>query len=431
MVSLTVIISVTIGNMDELTFDLSKAQPVSENESKKHGLILIFIISIFIILLSVIFIFILKNRRQHRKAQAATTKSKSSLLSISPTPAKSKQEVIGFLPSWIMAAGKPIQTNGLTQIILFDLVASSSGQIVKVNSDKSSPLGWAQLTSAAMKKLQKETKAKGTKLLVTVSNFDSYAIETLITNKKATAALIKEIVNVVKSHNLDGVNLDFEYFTDSHHPAVSDLNAFYQDLILGLKKENPNYIVSYDVNALAVLVDGNYDMVKIGELFDQVILMAYDYYRPTSKTSGPIAPLFADEDEHSIDKSLQSLVGRVPNNKIIMAVPFLGYEWQTVDEEYKSNVIPQTGATASYERIQDLIKNRKDITINRDELSKSPWLTYKQSGAIKQIYYEDEVSLEKKLTYIKERKLGGIAVWALGFEGEYKELWETIDKNLK
>jgi len=61
-------------------------------------------------------------------------------------------------------------------------------------------------------------------------------------------------------------------------------------------------------------------------------------------------------------------------------------------------------------------------------LAKSPWLIYEQSGAIKQIYYENERSLEEKLKFAKGRGLAGIAIWALGYEGSYQKPWEVIEK---
>lgn len=411
--------------MQESDFDLAHAQVIPQNEAKKHAVILIALLAVFIVVLGLVLMLLVKKRKLATKKQAAMTK-----LSPTPTPTPWKKQIIGFLPSWIAATNSQPNVNRLTQIIFFDLVASPSGQIVKKNRDGTPAAGWDYLQSKAMKNLQKQAKAAGAKVLVTVSNLNSREIESLITDKKAVDRLIDEIVELVRNYKLDGVNVDFEYFTDSHFKAVREMNTFLQNLALALKKENHQLVVSFDVNALSVLIDGNYDMAKIGEVMDQVILMAYDYYRPTSSTAGPVAPLYAAENENSVSKSLQSLIGRVPTEKIILAVPFYGYEWQTVDETFKSKVIPDTGTIATYERIQDLITNRKDVLLKRDEASFSPRLIYRQSGAIKQIYFEDEISLGKKLEFAKEKKLGGVAIWALGYEGDYQDLWKIIEEKM-
>ena len=42
-------------------------------------------------------------------------------------------------------------------------------------------------------------------------------------------------------------------------------------------------------------------------------------------------------------------------------------------------------------------------------------------------FFENQRSLEYKIDLIENLHLGGIAIWALGYEGEYQQLWETID----
>jgi spore germination protein len=125
---------------------------------------------------------------------------------------------------------------------------------------------------------------------------------------------------------------------------------------------------------------------------------------------------------------LESILGRVPENKIILAVPFYGYEWQTLTSEYESETVPNTGASATYARVKTLLENRTDAKQYWDEEAQSPWLVYKQNGQIKQIYYENELSMNKKIDLIMDKKLGGVAIWAVGFEGENEGPWIVIDK---
>ncbi len=414
--------------MDEFSIDLSKAQPIPKDSAKKYVFILIIFIFSSIVAAVTIFSVIFFARNQEKDKPILPFKP------VSPTPTKAKsrekKQVIGFLPHWISTTNIQIDVTLLSQVILFSLSIDPNGNIIKTNKDGTAAAGWTQLSSPLLSQLQKEASASGTKILVAINNFSSREIESIISNKTNTQNLISQVIEVLRTFRLDGVNINFEYFADSSFSAVREMNAFLQDLVLALKKENDRYIVSFDVNALSVLVDANYDMARIGQLTDQVILMGYDYYRASSRTAGPVAPLFAGEGEHSVGKSVQTLIGRVPKEKIVLALPFFGYEWQTSDAKYKSQAVENTGSVATYERVQDLINNRKDISLNRDEASFSPWLVYRQSGVIKQIYYEDEVSLGKKLDFVKQKELGGIAIWALGFEGKYSQLWKAIKSNL-
>ena len=74
-----------------------------------------------------------------------------------------------------------------------------------------------------------------------------------------------------------------------------------------------------------------------------------------------------------------------------------------------------------------LMPYERGACLNWDEETKTPWLSYEQSGAIKQIYYENEQSLSEKITYVNNNNLNGIAIWALGYEGNNSQLWSVIN----
>jgi len=193
-----------------------------------------------------------------------------------------------------------------------------------------------------------------------------------------------------------------------------------------LKKQNPDAVLSVDINATAVYRDNAYDIVKIGDVVDHVIVMGYDYHIQTSSFVGPVAPIAADEDEPSLTKTIESMKGRIEPHKVILAVPLYGYEWQTYTKAADSRTIPQTGALATYKRVRELISVRDDLSISYDDLSQSPRIVYVQNGLIKQIYYDDEKSLMKKYELIAKHNLGGMGLWALGYEGDFIEPWNLI-----
>lgn len=342
---------------------------------------------------------------------------------------KTGRHIIGFLPSWMVAQNIKVDTK-ITQIIYFGLGVNDNGEVIMFNEKNEPTFEWLYFTSDYFSRLKSEAKKNNTKVIITFKMFDNESIDKLISNSQATEFFIKNVVNILKKYDLDGINLDFEYFTDSNFPTVRFMNNFLQNLSTALKNENPKYLLSVDVNAIVMLSDKAYDMVKIGELADQIIVMAYDYRTPSSLSAGPVSPLNADSTvEHSIRQSIDSLKGRVPMEKVILAVPFYGYEWETTTKEHKSSVVPNSGALATYKRVRELLGSREDVVKHWDEKAMSPWLVYEQSGAIKQIYYEDEKSIQAKFEFIKSQNLGGVAVWAVGYEGKYNDIWNVITNN--
>ena len=339
------------------------------------------------------------------------------------------KEIIGFLPSWIVAQDTELFIKPLTQLIYFGFNVNENGEIVKYNESNTPVLEWHYFKSPYFTQLKEKTKKNKTKVLVAFKMFNNEIIDNLISNSFSTNRFILNVIALLKDYDLDGINLDIEYFTDSDFPTVRFLNTFLTKVVSELKKSNSNYIVSVDVNATVILRDAAYDMVKIGELADQVIVMAYDYRMPSSLRAGPVAPINSSINEHSISESISSLVGRVPMEKVILGIPLYGYEWQTVNKNYKSTAVSGTGALATYKRVQELLEERQDIEKHWDSQSKSPWLIYKQSGAIKQIYYEDMNSIKAKLDFVKDKNLGGVSLWALGYEGKYKDVWDLFSRD--
>lgn len=351
---------------------------------------------------------------------------------VSPTQAaplvvtKPRFTTIGFLPSWTVAQQVPVEISGFDQLIYFGLGVNDNGELIRYGEDKNPTLEWHYFTADYFTNLKSRARAKNTKVLIAIKNFDNTSIDTLISNEQATKRFSDSLLTLITKYDLDGVNLDFEYFTDSTFPTVRYLNRFLETVITTLKKANPRYIVSIDVNASVIIHDAAYDMAKIGELVDQVIVMAYDYRTVQSSRAGSVSPLYAPGNEDSIDKSIQSLKGRVPFEKVVLAVPLYGYEWQTAGTSFGSPTLNNSGALATLRRVGQLIASRDDVVVNWDETSQTPWLVYTQSGAIKQIYFENSQSITEKVAYMQAHNLNGIAFWALGYEEQDSEVWKVI-----
>ena len=162
--------------------------------------------------------------------------------------------------------------------------------------------------------------------------------------------------------------------------------------------------------------------------------MAYDFHRRQSTQAGPVAPLFGGKElwDNDINTYLQQFLELVPAQKILLGIPFYGYEWQTTSRESLSHTFPDTGATASYERVQELLKQSEELQVQEswNEQALSPYISYSEDGEIYVIYFENSRSISYKLDYVNQLDLGGVAIWALGYEGSSRELWEVIQNKV-
>ena len=127
---------------------------------------------------------------------------------------------------------------------------------------------------------------------------------------------------------------------------------------------------------------------------------------------------------------LKLYTDQVQSEKIILGIPFYGYEWIVEDgNDPQSFTIPKTGQTATYERITNLLAT-PTIKTHWDAAALSPYLRFDVKGKHHIIYYDNALSLAYKLQLVRQANLGGIAIWALGYEGSTQELWTTIGKGL-
>jgi len=343
---------------------------------------------------------------------------------LTPNP---DQIIVGFLPSWSIAQKAKVHPEYLDQIIYFGLGITEKGELMKYSNENEALVEWSYFISDTFSKMKEEARNTDTAILIAIKNFDNKSIDTLISSPTNRTRAIRNITALVNKYGLDGVNIDFEYFTQSDFPTMKFYNQFLSDLSIELKKQNPHALLSVDINASAVYRDNAYDIVKIGDVVDHIIVMGYDYHVPSSSYAGPVSPINAEGDKPNLTKTIASLKGRVDARKVILAIPLYGYEWQTYSKKSGSRAIPQTGALATYKRVRALIEARRDdLSISYDKLSQSPRIVYVQNGLIKQIYYEDEKSLATKFAFISEHELGGMGLWALGYEGNYIEPWDLI-----
>ena len=60
-----------------------------------------------------------------------------------------------------------------------------------------------------------------------------------------------------------------------------------------------------------------------------------------------------------------------------------------------------------------------------DASSQTPWYRFQNPDWI-QTWYDDSLSLSKKYDFVNAKNIGGIGIWALGYDDGYNELWGAL-----
>lgn len=346
--------------------------------------------------------------------------------------------VFGFFPFWNMKDSTKLYVRSLTHLAYFGVDLNEDGSIKKYDKPKEKEPGWNKLNTTDFTILARQIKLLGKKLILVVRAMNTDQIESIINSDVNRKNAIDSILSVVSDKQFDGINIDFEYMGYPDQVTRDNFTKFVTDLSSKCKVANDKCEISLDIFADSAVKKRLYDLIAVSKIVDQTIVMTYDFYRPGSTQSGPVAPLRGKctNSDNCLDYDVIASIGDITKNitphKILLGIPFYGYEWQTVDNQFLSRTYPKTGQIATYKRIRDLMSDNTigSFSATWSGITFTPYLSYTKNGNTYQIHYEDENSLRLKIEFVHQAKLAGISIWALGYELPYTNLWQVVDNNL-
>ncbi|MFY7670032.1 glycosyl hydrolase family 18 protein [Tenacibaculum sp. MEBiC06402] len=266
-------------------------------------------------------------------------------------------------------------------------------------------------------------KANNCKVFLSVSNFGNKNNTTFLENPKAQKTLIDSLSNLLALRNVNGINIDFEGVTKKNK---KDFTNFILEVSKRLKKINPKYMISICLYA----EDWHhvFDIKSIDASIDFYTLMGYDYYGSFSKTTGPVSPLqksklFGNGIEYSVDYYNKQGVSL---QKLIVGLPYYGAEWYTNKPEI-GTAVTKFKSHPKYNSIKKYYIDSLKITPKFDTNSSSSYLILNDNNqGYRQLFFEDKKSLTIKYDWIKKKKIGGVGIWALGYDNGNPELWNLL-----
>ena len=335
-----------------------------------------------------------------------------------PNAEKQNYLILGFAPYWNLKKLTSESLNGITHFAYFHLLLNENGEIfTKVNKKSEDPgfTNYKRLLSGSINYNHKP-------LIITFMPESQTALANSIASPNSRQKTISTIVNTLKESNASGVNIDYEPLGDTPTSTRDNFTLFIKEL----RSQLPNTQLSISIYASAASKPRLWDLPSLSSSTNYFVVMSYDYTMPGSNTAGPTAPLRGSPSlfEHDVIKNIAELTKLVPSSKLLLGIPFYGYQWDTLDSS-KYSPVESKGSTASLERIQKMLDD-KSLELVWDRNSLTPYGIATNSGQTSQIYFENETSLKLKLEFVKSAKLGGIAIWALGYEGNNPWVWSTM-----
>ncbi len=339
---------------------------------------------------------------EQKAKTAATDKSQACNLN---------KRVFGWHPYWNGTTYTNYQWNLLSDFCYFDYtVDPSTGN----NSNGSFVWGTSAAVTAALN-----------------NNVDVHFCATLFSNhatflgsSSAQQTFITNTINLLNARGGKGVNIDFEGLGASNKTAFTN---FMQNLSTQVKAANPNYEISMAL--YAVDWSNVFDIPNLNNYVDVYIIMGYDYYYSGSATAGPDAPLynFQTSYNYTLTKSITYYLNKgVPNSKLLLGLPYYGREWSTNTGTVPSTTTGAYSGSRTFAAVKNAPGTYTSGSYQWDQNSFSSLYVRYTGTEWRQCFIDEGRSMRYKFKMVNERGIGGIGIWALGYDDGYNDFWSAI-----
>lgn len=240
-------------------------------------------------------------------------------------------------------------------------------------------------------------------------------VPALLRNPQARRRHVQLIVDEVVAQNYDGFDIDYESMASSMREPYS---AFIIELADALHAQNKLLTVAVHAKTCDFCGLGGFqDWTVVGKYADRMRIMTYDMSWKGG-SPGPVAPVYWVNDVAEYARSI------VDPAKVIIGVPFYGYDWRQGGGDAKAyNWQDFDAIIQAYGAEKVLVE-----TDSRGRVVQENRITYTLRGTRRVAYFATKSSLDAKITLVQNLDLGGIAIWRLG--GEDPENWDVIRERL-
>ncbi len=248
-------------------------------------------------------------------------------------------------------------------------------------------------------------RQKKTPIVPMVTNFyhdqwNSASLHRLFHSEEKRKSFIASILNMIRRYGFAGINVDFEAMKES---SDEYLVQFMRELYAALHPAGA--LVSIDVAPF----NTDYDLVRLNEVCDFMIVMAYDQHYAES-VPGPVA------DQAWFLSVMTDITRKVPPEKIIAGLPAYGYDWPKND----------VGNTVSY--YEALIAAKEaDTSVVFDTTGYNLRYDYDDDNDVSHtVYFTDAATMYNELQGVNSLGIAGAAMWRLGSEDP--RVWGYFDQ---
>ncbi len=298
--------------------------------------------------------------------------------SLAAAPPLQSHEIFGYAPYWTLPQSSGFDVSNLTTLAYFSVDANADGTLNQSGS------GWNGYESQDLVNLVSRSHAAGARVVLTVTCFSQSSLNAITSDPNAPARLAAALVAAVSAKNLDGVNFDFEGEGSADRQGLTSLITTVAN---ALHAANPHWQVTMATYASAAAdTAGFYDVAALAPALDGFFVMAYDMNdRQVPSATAPLVGGGFNDTE-----ALQEFTAVVPPQKVILGVPYYGYDWPTSDN---TRAAQATGGESPFSDAQIAASGHPTYW---DPSTQTAWTAYQVGAQWHETFFDDPTSLALK-----------------------------------
>ena len=311
------------------------------------------------------------------------------------------QRVIGYYPQWVQGSFTPdkIDYSVITHVLHSFAWPDEEGNILHYDNMLS-------------QSINNTVHENGAKILLVFGGWgQSWGFPSTVSTPEIRAVFINNIIDICETYGYDGIDIDWEQPVNSIEK--NNLTSFITELREAFDATHPEWIIS-----MAIPVSNwsgqHYDFTQLKQSVDFFNAMTYDIHGSWTSHAGHNSPLYPSppgDPEGSVSTGIDYLVNTrgIESSKVNVGIPFYGKEYNASDINQ-----PFTGSDVArlYNEYHGLINNGWEYVWDSD--GQVPYL--KSDTQDKIITIDDSLSISKKSSYAISNNLGGLMIWALGYD---------------
>ena len=325
------------------------------------------------------------------------------------------QRVVGYYPKWMQSEFpvSEIDLSVVTHVIHAFAWPDTEGNVLSYSN---------MLSSSHSETIH----AGGGKILLALGGWgNDVGFATVAADAQLRTTFINNLIDICDTYGYDGIDMDWEYPQSNNERQ--NLNYLIAEMDSSFNEHNPNWLIT-----MAVPVSNWsgqwFDFSFLQFYVDFFNAMTYDMHGSWTNDAGHNSPLYQSppgDPDGSCETAMNYLINTrgIPEGQINLGLPFWGkrYFASDINESFTGDV-----ADKRYNEIPNLIGNGWEY--NWDNIAFCPYL--RKDDYSKIITYDNPESIGYKCEYAIELELGGVMIWALGYDetNNGQTLIQSIDE---